>query len=64
MLMVADPAHFVDGKPNDDCCYYDVEIVEVTDEVITCKTLPEEGKYYIVFEVLNSDSIVRFYGKK
>lgn len=64
MFMVVDPAHLVDGKPNDDCCYYDVEIVEVNDQVITCKTLPEDDGSYIVFEVLNSDAIVRFYRKE
>lgn len=61
--MVVDPAHLVDGKLNDDCCYFDVEIVAVTDRDITCKTLPEEDGSYIVFEVLNSDAIVRFYRK-
>jgi hypothetical protein len=63
MWMAVDPAHLVNGKPNDDCCYFDVEIMKVTDQVIECKTLPEPDGSYLVFEVLNSDAIVRFYRK-
>lgn len=61
MAMFLDPTHLASGKLNDDCCYYDVEIMEVTEQVITCKTLPDEDGSYFVFEVLNSDAIVRFY---
>lgn len=63
MFMVVDPAHLVDGRLNDDCCYFDVEIMKVTDQFIWCKTLPESDEDCIVFEVLNSDAIVRFYRK-
>jgi hypothetical protein len=43
------------------CCYMEVEIVEVGDDVIKCKSRPLEDGSFIIFEVLNSDAIVRFY---
>ena len=43
------------------CCYMEVEIVEMDGQVIKCKTLPLEDGSFMVFEVLNSDAIVRFY---
>lgn len=64
-IMTIDHTHFKDGQLNDDCCYTDVEILEVDHEVVKCKTLPDERDplSYAIFEVLNDDTIVRFYGR-
>ena len=45
----------------DQCCYMEVEILETNNEVIKCKSLPLEDGSFMIFEVLNSDAIVRFY---
>lgn len=62
-FMSIDPSHLTDGNL-DNCCYFDVEIVSVTDEIICCKTISGIDGSYILFEVLNSDAIVRFYNKE
>jgi hypothetical protein len=45
----------------DQCCYMEVEILETDNEVIKCKSCSLEDGSFIIFEVLNSDAIVRFY---
>lgn len=45
----------------DQCCYMEVEILETDNKVIKCKSRPLEDGKFIIFEVLNSDAIVRFY---
>lgn len=59
MMLIREPGH----DHGDDCCYYNVIILDVNDELIQCRTA-ENDRFpgeYIIFEVLNDDTIVRFY---
>lgn len=65
LVMSIDPHHLQDGMLNDNCCYHDVEVLGRNDEagVVTLRSLEDDGKY-MIFEVLNDDTIVRFYKGK
>lgn len=58
-MLTREPGHEI----QDDCCYYDVIILSVDEDVIRCRTAKDDrfpGEY-MIFEVLNDDTIVRFY---
>jgi len=67
ITLTVDLDHLKDGKLNDDCCYIDVELLSVDDEVIRCKAVSGDDsgntESYIIFEVLNDTSMIRFYRK-
>lgn len=64
ITLVVDPEHRTTGL-SDDCCYMDAEILEVKDVFVTCKVFDSDNPgSYGVIEVLNDDTLVRFYGKK
>jgi hypothetical protein len=63
-------SHLVDGKLSDTCCYFDAEIIMVNSGYIHCKVVegsPPDwsgNSGYSVIEVLNDDTMVRFFNKE